>query len=363
MKKVFVLGYFVNNLGDDLFLSILCNRYPNTIFYVISEHELNPMPRNLRIIKISILFDLVNKCFHKLYRDTSDLYIIRQLKKDYDCFVSIIGSGYMQRNISDYPRNSLFEKHFYKTDSYVIGCNFGPYYKEEYLKHYSSLFSKLSGITFRDEVSYRLFKDNTNSLLAPDIVFGLNVEKYKCDKKKKTVMISVMDLSFGSYSQRKEYEADYIKLMVDSIKVLLALGYKVKILGMCDYENDNRIAIDIIDSFSNNDIEFISYPNDSMDKIFSELAKTEYIISTRFHSFVLGVLFDCKVLPISYNIKTVNTINDLNFNVQPICLEQLKDFSGKELVKRLLNVDHFVLSESVKADALTHFEFLDSKLE
>ena len=141
MKKVFVLGYFVNNMGDDLFLSILCNRYPNTLFYIISEHKLNPMPSNLRIIKVSKLYDLVNKCFHKLFRDSSELYLIRQLKKEYDCIVSIIGSGYMQRNITDFPKNRLFEKRFYKKNSYVIGCNFGPYYIEDYRMHYSSLFN------------------------------------------------------------------------------------------------------------------------------------------------------------------------------------------------------------------------------
>ena len=34
MKKIFIMAYLRNNLGDDLFVKELINRYPNEKFYI-----------------------------------------------------------------------------------------------------------------------------------------------------------------------------------------------------------------------------------------------------------------------------------------------------------------------------------------
>ena len=361
-KKVLLLGYFANNMGDDLFFTILCKRYPDTLFYVNSNCRVNPSPANIRYINASIVDRVINKAFHLTHKDDSNTMITRNLKKNYDYAISLIGSGYMQKNSSDYPQNHLFEELFYKERSYVIGCNFGPYYSDEFREHYAELFSRLSGITFRDRLSYELFENCTNSLVAPDIVFGLNDNDYKSEKIAKTVVISVMDLSYGGYDNRREFNDDYKRVITEAVQELVNCGYKVTILGMCEKENDTIVANEIIRQFPEENIKLLSYPNDGIDTILSEISRSEYLVSTRFHSFVLGVVFGCKVLPISYNYKIANTIKDIGFNgdyIEPNTLEQL---SGKKLVEKMLQTEVFYLTNDVRKCASQHFKYLDSEL-
>ncbi len=362
MKKVFLLGYFANNMGDDLFFTILCKRYPDTLFYINSNCRINPSPANIRYIKTTILDRIINKIFHLTHQDDSNTVITRKLKKNFDYTVSLIGSGYMQKNISDLPQNRLFEKMFYKENSYVIGCNFGPYYADEFREHYAELFSRLSGITFRDKASYDLFQNCTNSLVAPDIVFGISGYECKSKKTKNTVMISVMDLSYGGYDNRKEFNSDYKMVITETIQELIMRGYMVTILGMCEKENDGIVANEIVSRFPNSGIEILSYPTDSLDKIVSEISKSEYFITTRFHSFVLGVVFGCKVLPVSYNYKISNTIKDIGFKGECIELDKLEQLNGKELVAKMLQTEVYNLPNDVRERASQHFKYLDSML-
>ena len=37
MKRVFVHAYFAGNFGDDLFVYILCKRYPETRFCILTD--------------------------------------------------------------------------------------------------------------------------------------------------------------------------------------------------------------------------------------------------------------------------------------------------------------------------------------
>ena len=39
MKKVFLYAYDKQNLGDDLFIYTICNRYPKTKFYLWSDEQ------------------------------------------------------------------------------------------------------------------------------------------------------------------------------------------------------------------------------------------------------------------------------------------------------------------------------------
>ena len=362
MKKVYLLGYLANNMGDDLFFTLLCKRYPNVQFYVTSNCRLNPMPSNLNLIRITFFNRLYNRIIHFFNHDTSTTYITKELKKKYNCFISVIGSGYMQRNENDFPCNQIFENLFYKQGSYVIGCNFGPYYSNEYLEHYKALFNELSGISFRDKHSIELFGDLSKSLVAPDIVFSLDKHEYICSKKKNTVMISIMDLNYLEYSNRCEYASVYIKLMTETIKELLLKDFNVTILGMCEKENDSVIAQEIANELSDDRIRVLSYPHDCINSIISEIACSEYLISTRFHSFVLGVLFGCKVLPISYNFKIANTINDIGFTGEYIELSDLESLSGKNILEKLMNVNEFVLDEDIVERSSFHFKLLDDIL-
>lgn len=61
MKKILIKAYTQLNLGDDLFIKILCERYENTEFYLFATPEY----KNLKGIKTNNLKILYNDTFTK----------------------------------------------------------------------------------------------------------------------------------------------------------------------------------------------------------------------------------------------------------------------------------------------------------
>ena len=38
-KKIFIKAFLVNNFGDDLFVKVIAERYPNIKFYILTSKE------------------------------------------------------------------------------------------------------------------------------------------------------------------------------------------------------------------------------------------------------------------------------------------------------------------------------------
>lgn len=80
MKKVFVYACLNDNLGDDLFIDILCNRYPNIQFITVCERDGKKrkanFPRNFKILYKTFFVDLVNKCSWKLWKKNIYEYVL-----------------------------------------------------------------------------------------------------------------------------------------------------------------------------------------------------------------------------------------------------------------------------------------------
>lgn len=51
-----------------------------------------------------------------------------------------------------------------------------------------------------------------------------------------------------------------------------------------------------------------------MELILNEIAASEYIIAGRFHAMILAMLFGKPFLPICYNDKMYNYLNDIHFD-------------------------------------------------
>lgn len=59
LKRVMVHGFFTFNLGDDLFLKILIERYPHITFYIYANKnykELFKEYKNLKVFPSNLLF-------------------------------------------------------------------------------------------------------------------------------------------------------------------------------------------------------------------------------------------------------------------------------------------------------------------
>lgn len=178
MKKILIKAYAQLNLGDDLFIKMLCERYKDTEFYLFATPEYE----NLKGIETNNLKILYNNTFAKkilfrLGRKFGVYNILEDLKaKELDGVVNIGGSIFIENDFSkeDFKireRNLEFGKNYF-----ILGANFGPYKSEAFKSMYHDFFKKCKDVCFRERYSYELFKDLENVRFGKDIVFSLKQE-------------------------------------------------------------------------------------------------------------------------------------------------------------------------------------------
>ncbi|MFI3117680.1 polysaccharide pyruvyl transferase family protein [Streptococcus suis] len=305
MKKVFVYAYINKNLGDDLFLKVLKDRFPNREFtvFVSDKNEASYLEKyGFNVWKYSRFCRRFDKVCYKLFKQTP--FLKRELSK-YNETLIIGGSMFMeegrwQDNYYYYDRLQQLSRKIT-----VVGANFGPVKTDYFLSAYQELFSKFDGIVFRDKPSLEYFEGFDNISLAPDAVFNLELPTAE---KENIVGISVVNLANRPALQ--QYEMAYVSFMKKIIGSFLSKGYRVHLLSFCEAEGD----LDMCDSLKqefNDDVTLIAY-NGVIDQFLDLFASYSYVVGTRFHSMILGWLSGAKVLPIAYSSKTINVIDELN---------------------------------------------------
>ena len=299
-KKVFILAYARQNLGDDLFIYMLLNKYPNIQFYInIEKKEHAKLFESLKNVTI--------------YQSTG-----RKLKKDnvdeYDAYIYIGGSIFMEGIGSNYTISEElldFMKECKKQNIpfHYVSSNFGPYHTEEYLNLSKEVFKNCSSIYFRDKYSAELFKGVDTVHYAPDLVFSYLPEKI--EKKENSIGISIIDLSIRA--KLKEYIENYYGMLVNNIKEYIKQNKNVTLFSFCKHEGDEEAIEELIKRFPNNlkeNINIVKY-NSDIKWFLKEYAKMEYMICSRFHGMILSVIMNQKCKILSYSDKIDNVINDL----------------------------------------------------
>lgn len=335
-KKILINAYINGNLGDDLFVKILCERYPNTQFYLIGEKRYKQFfgkIQNLHYIEENGIKKCVvkmNNIIRKLMKKRR-VSLNERLQKKYinqmDTVVMIGGSMFIeQSNWKDAveERRSIFDKKIY-----VLGCNFGSYTSKEYLLAYKNLFSKAEDVCFRDTYSYHLFEELENTRVAPDIILNL---KQKQEIKEKYFVISVIDPN--KEKKLAKYQNEYVTQMIEIVNCLTKENEMVVLMSFCEKEGDLFIVNKIFKEVNNKEKVKI-YNHTNIEKSLSILQKSKGIIATRFHACVLAFLYNKKVIPIIYNEKTLNMLNDFSYTGVYFTLEQFGKIPAEQIVDKL----------------------------
>ena len=348
--KIFLIGYLNKNLGDDLFLDILLNKYKNVEFITFSDNEYNNYP-NLKIIKINFLFKIINKIIKIISFKKCDLYTFFGNKCN--AVVTLGGSMFIESNYSyriNYYNN-------FKVPYFIIGANIGPYKNDEYLEFLEkNIFKNARDVSLRDINSYKLFSKLDNVRVNPDLVFSLNKDLYNlknCYTKK--IIISVIDIEKKLSQVQYESNVDYYKLICEIIKYYKYLNYKIVLMSFCDNEGDNDAINKIID-MSDSKIEKYNYSGNINDAIF-ELSSADIIVGTRFHANILGMILQKTIIPIVYNNKTRNLLNDLNFKGVYFDLNDKEKMNVDNLKK--IDYKYLVNINDISSKACEHFKILD----
>lgn len=332
MGKYLVSGYWNSNLGDDLFLKILIDRYPNEKFYIFIEknnyHQFSQYDNVIPIYN-NFFIKAINKMLKLLNIVPLQYFLGKIFIKN--C-IEIGGSIFMENDNWLYK----FKQREYVASKYkkyfILGSNFGPFYSEDYYLAYKKVFKKLNGIVFRDEYSYQLFKDE-NVKKASDVIFNLYSEYQNEINKKKQVVISIVDYRYKIKGTSNDDQIRYEKKISEMILNFLSNGYHVVIMSFCKSEGDEAVAENIYYELNNKgkSITLFNY-SDDIDLAIKLVAEAEIVVASRFHAVVLGLEFGANVLPITYSDKTKHLIQDIYHE------------------KRWLTFDEFINSNITKFD-------------
>lgn len=363
-KKVLVKGYMSQNLGDDLFIKILLERYPQikfsliapTDYFVFSQFnncKCVGTPLNMFNRILARLFRIISiTYFYRYYRVLYSRFFKNQLRQN-DAYLIIGGSMFKESAISelfiDIDRNII--KTLKNKPAFLLGANFGPYQSAYYYEAYYKILSNFNDICFRDEYSYSLFYKLGNVRLSKDIIFQYKIPKQEVTKNSMAFVV----VDFSKHYGLKKYINQYEALIIQIAQIYEQLNYSITLFGFQSSELSyikriqKRLKAEICSPIK------VKVYQGNIDDFLKSYFMCSTVFATRFHSMVLSFMAGQKVLPILYNMKMQNFLDDINYKGACIKLSHLS-ISRDEIVQ-------FNDSEPVKMDysesAQVHFEIFD----
>ena len=360
------------NLGDDLFLKIICERYPNINFYLIAPDEYHAINKwqNLHILNNKINKSWVNKVKRflfkkinfKLYQKQLQAIYFDQLKDEFnkiDGFVSIGGSIFMERypNIYFDPEiayYNLINKELVDKPKFFIGCNFGPYYTKDYLDEYKNIFFHAKDVCFREEFSLNLFNSVLDNVrLAPDVVFGMDVKIN--EKNSKSVGFSI--ITTRDNIDENLYVSKYIEL----IKSYLEDEFEVFLFSFCKEEGDEDIIEKISSGLPSNKLVQKIYYKGNIDEFLNIYSKVSLMYCGRFHAMILSMMFEQQIFPITYSNKMLNVLKDISYEGSTIDLQNFYQINIHD-TKKNIALNYYNINQ-IKFQAEDQFKMLDLLLQ
>lgn len=334
--KIFIMAYARGNLGDDIFIKMLLEKYSHIDFYIKVKDK-------TFVEKLAEYSNL-----NVLIGNDTDEELYKMQVNEYDAYVYIGGSIFIEGG----KVYNLSEKFFdfvqrCKKESIpfcYISSNYGPYQTQEYFDLSRKCFETCTDICFRDKYSYNLFKDIKSVRYAPDFVFSYNLKNH--DKIKNSIGISVINLEErpGHNHLAEEYHA----FLINTINQYINEGNTVYLYSFCEHEGDEAMIEKLSKEFSDCDsVKTIMYDG-NVEKFLETYSKMEYMICARFHAMILSCVARQNIFVMSYSAKIDNVIEDLKLDLPIMYFNEIKqdsiiekqDFKKIEEEKILEIIEH-----------------------
>lgn len=357
-KQIMIYAYCKYNLGDDLFIKLLCNRYPHVKFFLHAPkgyRQLFKDNSNLKIIRNDrFLLRLLRFTLRKLGFNSalSRPYVAKKC----DAAIYIGGSLFIQNKNWEGQLKENKKKEIPNKPFYLLGANFGPFKDRVYYLKYKELFSRYTDICFRDKYSFELFRELPNVRIADDVVFQLKVNLSQKEVKKRNVVISVIK---PSRKQLPNFDEIYFKKIREIIIYLCNKDYNITLMSFCKKEGDELAISEILNLLPKEYLTKVDsyYYNYNFKEALSIINKSCFVIATRFHSMILGWINKKPVYPIVYSKKMENVINDINFKGLYTVFSNLIHLKP-ENVYQGMKINYIDVSKQVESSE-KHFKNLD----
>lgn len=310
--KIFVAGYWNQNLGDDLFLDLICRHYYMHDFYIIAgDSAMSSFVgiNNLHQVKIPLLIKFLFHLQNRL-RLHNKINILQkeQIKAATKCdiYCELGGSLFnephqgmdhqyeMRKQIVNISKNYL-----------LLGSNFGPFYHQYQVDKYRNLFNKMSKIWLRDRYSAKLFDELDNVSYAPDLVFATDMQQYQSINDG-YVLFSVIDVErrFGHEINQK-----YQIFMHRLIQSFIKKKRSVILMSFCANDGDLKVAKKLKRDAHSSFVQVFNHT--SIPESLRVISHAQQIVATRYHSMILGWLFQKPTMVLSYSEKINHVVKDL----------------------------------------------------
>jgi colanic acid/amylovoran biosynthesis protein len=361
VKKVMIYAYANFNLGDDLFIKILCERYPRTQFVLYAPSKYKKCFRGLRNLEILSSDPIVLKGIDFIFRKLRIHYsFFRSLAaKNCDAAVYIGGSLFIQAKNWKNQIENLRSMRIDKKPFFLLGASFGPFTDRGFYLQHKEIFKWFTDICFREKYSYNLFADLPNVRVASDIVFQLRKRNIQRQTKRR-VTISVIKPSNREYL--RGYDEVYYRKIKDITIHFVKKGYNVILMSFCENEGDREAVKNIMKLIPNeylNNVSEYGYQL-NIDEALDVIADSSFIVATRFHAMILGWVYNKPVFPIAYSNKMINVMEDVGFKGSYVDFNGLDSLEPEE-VFRSMETNLVDISQQIK-NSEKQFQKLDDYL-
>lgn len=162
------------------------------------------------------------------------------------------------------------------------------------------------------------------------------------------------------HKNTKDIQVKYVNKMVDIITMLTLKDYQVILFGFSTPENDIKEAEIIFKKLSEKTKNMPSVKaHDDINKSLNILKSADILISSRFHSMILGWVLGIPQYVISYGDKTTDVINDLFPEQFSVSVEEFSDTDTQTMLQRFNTLPKGHLS-LLTDQADKQFEFVDN---
>ena len=326
--KIILFACVEKNIGDDLFIYTVCNRYKDTQFLITNSAEYGDLKKidNLRFSKLLNYWDRfsdntcnsnVKNIFKKFILTFLKLLIGRNNTSIY-----IVGNAFKNMNYTGKKQTYWLKSRLKLSKNfYLLSTNFGPYNDDRWKQDCGELFNNMTDVCFRDKYSSYLFKDLKNVRYAPDAVLSMNVSCNSCEKN--TVIISMIDCALEIRGEKiNKIHEIYEKRLAEITDMFAKKGLAIVLLTS-NNDQDFPAAKRIFDQSNYKDqIQIFKYQGNFLD-VFSLYQNAKYCIATRLHTIILAWKFQIPVIPIIYDINFEDLTIDL-FSIEKLDIKNIE---------------------------------------